>query len=711
MRRALMSTAILATLALVATLLAGVTAGPANAGAGYQKPKVGQCRNLSGAQARAKTNSTKPVSCASTHTAQTVGVGKLSAKLAKSSKQRIKEAEASKCQKLFNKYVGRSAATRAKSAFALRIFNPSKAQKKKGARWFRCDAVLPRGSSLSAIKTTKKPLLSSPTPTSQALCQTSGGSPTTCDVTHSYKATSAFKLKGKKYPGKKQVKKDAKNGCNSRISGSFRYDAPSAADWDVKKRYVVCFDGHTLPPPVVVTSGPATTLSVPPGSVPTGTPVTIEGVATDDVSVASVAVTLRDSGGLYLQDNLTTFSATSNTLPITYPNGALGTASASWRVSLGDSVPTGTHTVAVTVVDSSGLSKVVNDTLVITSAPDTTKPSASLSSPPTSLTTTTNLVISGAANDNVQVANVTVQLRRNSDDTYLQDGLGSFAGSNAGGLPVNPTGIGTSSASFGIDTGTRAAGTYTVEVTSEDAAGNVSNLVTRTVTVSVATGGTEVYYAMNEASGAIQMLDTGSSGLNLVGAINQAGLDTGVAKDSATSYNWLFTSPEAPPAKPERVISVPDNAALDAGSDTFTVEVRYQTVNSFGNVMQKGQSGSTGGQWKIQQPGGYPSCLFKRRTNLEDFQISVQSTVDFSVGSWHTLKCVRSGDNVTMFVDGVYNGQKNFAGVGENGTPGSVGTINNTVPLTIGGKLNCDQVVTTCDYFTGWIDYVKLTHG
>ncbi len=267
MSRALKSTAVLATLALLTTLLSGVvTAGPANAGPGYQKPKVGQCRNLTGAQSRAKTNSTKPISCASTHTAQTVGVGKLSAKLAKASKKRIKEAEASKCQKLFNKYVGRSAATRAKSAFALRIFNPTKAQKKKGARWFRCDAVLPRSSSLTAIKTKSKPLLSSPTPSNQALCQTSGGSSTTCDATHSYKATKAFKLKGKQYPGKKKVKSAAKKGCNSRISGSYRYDAPSKADWEVGKKYVVCFDGHTLPPPPpVIVNGPATTLVVPSG--------------------------------------------------------------------------------------------------------------------------------------------------------------------------------------------------------------------------------------------------------------------------------------------------------------------------------------------------------------------------------------------------------------------------------------------------------------
>ena len=41
---------------------------------------------------------------------------------------------------------------------------------------------------------------------------------------------------------------------------------------------------------------------------------------------------------------------------------------------------------------------------------------------------------------------------------------------------------------------------------------------------------------------------------------------------------------------------------------------------------------------------------------------------------------------------------------------GSTGKISNTRPISIAGKLNCDQVTTTCDYFTGDIDYVKITN-
>jgi len=39
---------------------------------------------------------------------------------------------------------------------------------------------------------------------------------------------------------------------------------------------------------------------------------------------------------------------------------------------------------------------------------------------------------------------------------------------------------------------------------------------------------------------------------------------------------------------------------------------------------------------------------------------------------------------------------------------GWTGNIANNVPLTIGGKVNCDQYITTCDYFVGDIDWVTI---
>jgi hypothetical protein len=51
-----------------------------------------------------------------------------------------------------------------------------------------------------------------------------------------------------------------------------------------------------------------------------------------------------------------------------------------------------------------------------------------------------------------------------------------------------------------------------------------------------------------------------------------------------------------------------------------------------------------------------------------------------------------------MTVDGVVTGR--------NRNP--TGSIANARPITIARKLNCDQVQTTCDYFAGDLDYVKI---
>jgi hypothetical protein len=51
-----------------------------------------------------------------------------------------------------------------------------------------------------------------------------------------------------------------------------------------------------------------------------------------------------------------------------------------------------------------------------------------------------------------------------------------------------------------------------------------------------------------------------------------------------------------------------------------------------------------------------------------------------------------------MTVDGVVTGR--------NRNP--TGSIAITRPITIAGKLSCDQAETTCDYFSGGTDYVKV---
>ncbi|MGD9958239.1 PKD domain-containing protein [Nocardioides sp.] len=205
--------------------------------------------------------------------------------------------------------------------------------------------------------------------------------------------------------------------------------------------------------------------------------------------------------------------------------------------------------------------------------------------------------------------------------------------------------------------------------------------------------GVAAYYEMNEADGTTVMHDSGPHGLDA--AVDPTGITAGVPFDGATGYTWVHRDPEQAPASPERIIQIPDNPALEPGSGPLTIELRYRTKENFGNITQKGQSASVGGQWKIQAPGGIPSCLFKGSAG----QVATGAITPLNDEQWHNLTCAYSSAGVTMYVDGVYRSRK----------LGSAGTIDNNIPMTIGGKINCDQITVTCDYFSGQIDYLKLT--
>ena len=221
----------------------------------------------------------------------------------------------------------------------------------------------------------------------------------------------------------------------------------------------------------------------------------------------------------------------------------------------------------------------------------------------------------------------------------------------------------------------------------------VAGISLTTVTPAEAVAGATADYEMNEPAGSTVMTDSSGNGLN--GVIDPTGVQTGAVFDGATAYNWVRRPPEQAPPSPERVIQVPDNINLEPGNQPFTIELRYRTQENFGNIIQKGQAQTQGGQWKIQNPGGIPSCLFKGSLG----QVATGAKTPLNDDQWHNLTCVFNSSGVTMYVDGVFRNRKN----------GSAGTVDNNFPMTFGGKLDCDQIDITCDYFSGQIDYVRFT--
>jgi Laminin G domain len=150
------------------------------------------------------------------------------------------------------------------------------------------------------------------------------------------------------------------------------------------------------------------------------------------------------------------------------------------------------------------------------------------------------------------------------------------------------------------------------------------------------------------------------------------------------------------------LIVVPDASdhSLDPGRGKFSVEIRFRTSERFGNVIQKGQATTPGGQVKFQIPGGKLTCMFKTSSG-----VATAGTRELRLNDnrWHVVRCDRTPSSVTMYVDGERVSRTNHA----------TGNLDNTKPWAIGGKLDCGPTsgADSCDYFAGDIDYVRLTKG
>jgi Concanavalin A-like lectin/glucanases superfamily len=213
----------------------------------------------------------------------------------------------------------------------------------------------------------------------------------------------------------------------------------------------------------------------------------------------------------------------------------------------------------------------------------------------------------------------------------------------------------------------------------------------------LAVPGTVLDLQFNEPAGSTVAVD--DSGMGHDGAIGSHLRMNGVFADwdrHSPSANSYFGA--------DHLIMVPDaaDASLDPGTSPFTVEIRMRTTDKFGNIIQKGQAKSAGGQVKFQQPGGFVSCLFKNSTS----QAAIKSSIATNDGQWHVIRCERTTSEVRLYIDGVFNKRIRK----------TTGNINNTKAWTIGGKFECDpndptQGADSCDYFPGDLDYVTITKG
>jgi hypothetical protein len=211
-----------------------------------------------------------------------------------------------------------------------------------------------------------------------------------------------------------------------------------------------------------------------------------------------------------------------------------------------------------------------------------------------------------------------------------------------------------------------------------------------------ATSRVEANWQMNEPAGSQVMVD--STGRHN-GAISPDAASAGLTL-TGSAYHWSQRCPACPPVALPRVVQVPDSSALDIPDPSvmWSVEFRFKTNKGYGNIMQKGQAKSPGGQIKIENPNGYTQCVF---IGANRKYVVVKSPKKLNDNRWHVFKCVHTASQIQISVDGTEVAHRNV----------KTGPIDNAKPFVIGGKSRCDQVKVTCDYYTGYIDWVKITRG
>ncbi len=121
--------------------------------------------------------------------------------------------------------------------------------------------------------------------------------------------------------------------------------------------------------------------------------------------------------------------------------------------------------------------------------------------------------------------------------------------------------------------------------------------------------------------------------------------------------------------------------------------MKYSGGANFTNVLQKGQSGTKGGFYKVEINRGKVVCLFRGSGG----QAAIGSPKLWD-GKLHTVTCDRTATGVTMTVDGRQTARTNRR----------TGTIGNTAPLVIGGKPWCNQTTVECDYYAGFVGRVQV---
>lgn len=226
--------------------LLGVAASEGSATAAPPAPRVGLCHNYGFKAFQRWSESSKAVSCRKFHTARTVAVGHLvkgTTWRSRFSSANFTRAE-SVCRKPAWRAIGGTMDKRDRSAYTYAWFGPTKRQFNAGARWIRCDVILPARARLLGLPKGSKRYLTGVALTDRTRRCYDGSSTIvtySCVAPHSYAAVATFKVAGKTWPGDAKLRKAAAQRCPGLAGTDYWSSWSSRQRWKLGDHRIVCY--------------------------------------------------------------------------------------------------------------------------------------------------------------------------------------------------------------------------------------------------------------------------------------------------------------------------------------------------------------------------------------------------------------------------------------------------------------------------------------
>lgn len=237
-----------AVIAVALTALTSATAsGPASAGTvDTSAPAVGSCHDLTRDEAWAETEPDPAVPCTARHTSVTLAAVDLGRSPHWSDTSSILRAARTPCERALIHYFDGRVRELSWSAYSYYVFFPTRAQRRAGATWLRCDVALAGSRRMSQLPTDGPAALGSlPLPESQAGCRQGKAqyyAQLRCSDPHSFRTTDVIKHPGSRFPGANRMKHWAQRKCASRLGrNAFFYEWPdSRAAWKLGNHFAIC---------------------------------------------------------------------------------------------------------------------------------------------------------------------------------------------------------------------------------------------------------------------------------------------------------------------------------------------------------------------------------------------------------------------------------------------------------------------------------------